>query len=176
MNGIGIAVNQRQLAIFHDMDQVTAPAGCFQQVAVQIDGHRPIHCHIGGDLNIPNQADDRGIGNQRFAQFFRGGHFQKSGQLQGAFLLDIIVRQRTAVLQKSAAKIQAFPIYRNTRFLDLLLDIIDAVVAFHFQGQRVFPAQDAAIYINWHGMGSGEQHGQGQQHGRYPLFHHSAPP
>ena len=85
--------------------------------------------------------------------------------MQGAFFLDIIIRQRTAVLQKSAAKIQAFPIYRNTRVLDLLLDIIDAVAAFHLQGQRVFPAQGAAIHINWHGMGGGEQHGQGQQYG-----------
>ena len=165
VNSIGIAVDQRQLAISHDMDQVAAPAGCFQQVAVQINGHRSIHCPIGGDLNIPNQADDRGIGNQRFAQFFRGGHFQKSGQLQGAFLLDIIVRQSAAVLQKSAAKIQAFPIYRNTRVLDLLLDIIDAVAAFHLQGQRFLPAQGAAIHITWHGMGGGEQHGQGQQDG-----------
>ena len=68
VNGIGIAVNQRQLAIFHDMDQVAAPAGCFQQVAVQIDGHRSFYRHIGGDLNIPYQADDRGIGSQRIRQ------------------------------------------------------------------------------------------------------------
>ena len=165
VNGIGIAVDQRQLAIFHDMDQVAAPAGCFQQVAVQIDGHRPIHCHIGGDLNIPGQADDRGIGSQCVVQLFRGGHFPKGGQPQGAFLLDIIICQSAAVLQKSAAKIQAFPIYRNTRVLDLLLDIIDAVADFHLQGQRFLPAQGAAIHINWHGMGGGEQHGQGQQYG-----------
>ena len=85
--------------------------------------------------------------------------------MQGAFLLDIIICQSAAVLQKSAAKIQAFPIYRNTRVLDLLLDIIDAVAAFHLQGQPFLPAQGAAIHINWHGMGGGEQHGQGQQYG-----------
>ena len=85
--------------------------------------------------------------------------------MQGAFLLDIIICQSAAVLQKSAAKIQAFPIYRNTHVLDLLLDIIDAVAAFHLQGQRFLPAQGAAIHITWHGMGGGEQHGQGQQYG-----------
>ena len=30
VNGIGIAVNQRQLSILGDMDQVAGPAGCFQ--------------------------------------------------------------------------------------------------------------------------------------------------
>ena len=30
VNGIGIAVNQRQLSILGDMDQVADPAGCFQ--------------------------------------------------------------------------------------------------------------------------------------------------
>ena len=30
VNGIGIAVNQRQPAILYDMDQVADPAGCFQ--------------------------------------------------------------------------------------------------------------------------------------------------
>ena len=30
VNGIGIAVNQRQLSIWGDMDQVADPAGCFQ--------------------------------------------------------------------------------------------------------------------------------------------------
>ena len=68
VNDIGIAVNQRQLAIFYDMDQVAAPAGCFQQVAVQIDGHRSTHRHKGGDLNIPSQANDRGIGSQSIRQ------------------------------------------------------------------------------------------------------------
>ena len=86
--------------------------------------------------------------------------------MQGAFLLDIIIRQSAAVLQKSAAEIQVLLIRRSTfLILDLLLDIIDAVAAFHLQGQRVFPAQGAAIHINWHGMGGGEQHGQGQQYG-----------
>ena len=69
VNGIGFAVNQRQLAIFHDMDQVAAPAGCFQQVAVQIDGHHSFHCPIGGDLNIPSQTDNCGIGIQSIRQF-----------------------------------------------------------------------------------------------------------
>ena len=69
VNGIGFAVNQRQLAIFYDMDQVAAPAGCFQQVAVQIDGHHSFHCLIGGDLNIPSQTDDCGIGIQSIRQF-----------------------------------------------------------------------------------------------------------
>ena len=134
-------------------------------MAVQIDGHRSTHRHKGGDLNIPGQADDRGIGSQCVVQLFRGGHFPEGGQLQGAFLLDIIIRQGTAVRQKLTAEIQVFPIYRNTRVLDLLLDIIDAVAAFHLQGQRFLPAQGAAIHINWHGMGGGEQHGQGQQDG-----------
>ena len=30
VNGIGLAVNQRQLSILGDMDQVADPAGCFQ--------------------------------------------------------------------------------------------------------------------------------------------------
>ena len=30
VNGIGIAVNQRQLSILGDMDQVADPAGCYQ--------------------------------------------------------------------------------------------------------------------------------------------------
>ena len=166
VNGIGIAVNQRQLAIFHDMDQVTAPAGCFQQVAVQIDGHRSTHCPIGGDLNIPGQADDRGIGSQCVVQLFRGGHFPEGGQLQGAFLLDIVIRQGTAVRQKLAAEIQVLLIRCDTVLvLDLLLDIIDAVAAFYLQRQRLLPPKVAAIHINWHGMGGGEQHGQGQQYG-----------
>ena len=69
VNGIGFAVNQRQLAIFHDMDQVAAPTGCFQQMAVQIDGHHSFHCPIGGDLNIPSQTDDCSIGFQSIRQF-----------------------------------------------------------------------------------------------------------
>ena len=69
VNGIGFAVNQRQLAIFYDMDQVAAPADCFQQMAVQIDGHHSFHCPIGGDLNIPSQTDDCGIGIQSIRQF-----------------------------------------------------------------------------------------------------------
>ena len=86
--------------------------------------------------------------------------------MQGAFLLDIIICQSTAVLQKLAAEIQVLLIRCDTVLaLDLLLDIIDAVAAFHLQGQRFFPAQGAAIHINWHGMGGGEQHGQGQQYG-----------
>ena len=76
--------------------------------------------------------------------------------------MDIIIRQGAAVLQKSVAKIQTFSIYRNTRVLNLLLDIIDAVAAFHLQGQPFLPAHGAAIYINWHGIGGGEQHDQSQ--------------
>ena len=86
--------------------------------------------------------------------------------MQGAFLLDIIICQSTAVLQKLAAEIQVLLIRCDTVLaLDLLLDIIDAVAAFHLQGQRFLPAQGVAIHINWHGMGGGEQHGQGQQYG-----------
>ena len=86
--------------------------------------------------------------------------------MQGAFLLDIIICQSTAVLQKLAAEIQVLLIRRSAfLILDFLLDIIDAVAAFHLQGQPFLPAQGAAIHINWHGMGGGEQHGQGQQYG-----------
>ena len=135
-------------------------------MAVQIDGHRSLYRHIDGDLNIPGQADDRGIGSQCVVQLFRGGHFPEGGQLQGAFLLDIIICQSTAVLQKLAAEIQVLLIRCDTVLaLDLLLDIIDAVAAFYLQGQPFLPAQGSAIHINWHGMGGGEQHGQGQQYG-----------
>ena len=88
------------------------------------------------------------------------------GKPEGALLLGVIIRQSTAVLQKLAAEIQVLLIRCDTVLvLDLLLDIIDAVAAFHLQGQRFLPAQGAAIHINWHGMGGGEQHGQGQQYG-----------
>ena len=80
--------------------------------------------------------------------------------------MDIVIRQGAAVLQKLAAEIQVLLIWQSTvLILDLLLDIINAVAAFYLQHQRLLPPKVVAIHINWHGMGGGEQHSQGQQYG-----------
>lgn len=56
-------------------------------------------------------------------------------QVQGRFLLDVVVRQRTAILQLLASKDQALLVRRNTLLvLDLGLDIVDGVTRLHLQG------------------------------------------
>ncbi len=59
---------------------------------------------------------------------------QAQHQVQGGLLLDVIVRQRAAVLQLLASKDQALLVRRNTLLvLDLGLDIVNGVRRLHLQ-------------------------------------------
>ena len=175
---IGLAVHQREGGTVFHPDNAAA-ANQLQHIAVQVKGDLARDDNGGGYDKIRSALSRLGLqiiravgegqlpadailcqrGARRLGYFFLG-------KPDGALLLGVIIRQGAAVLQKLTAEIQVLLIWQSTvLILNFLLDIIDAVAAFHLQGQRFLPAQGAAIHINWHGMGGGEQHGQGQQYG-----------
>jgi hypothetical protein len=59
---------------------------------------------------------------------------QSQHQVQSRFLLDVVIRQGSAVLQLFARKDQALLVWRNTLLvLDLLFHIVDRVRGLHIQ-------------------------------------------
>eukprot|EP00444_Apocalathium_aciculiferum_P047734 CAMPEP_0183498978 /NCGR_PEP_ID=MMETSP0371-20130417/1240_1 /TAXON_ID=268820 /ORGANISM="Peridinium aciculiferum, Strain PAER-2" /LENGTH=113 /DNA_ID=CAMNT_0025692635 /DNA_START=6 /DNA_END=344 /DNA_ORIENTATION=- len=79
----------------------------------------------------------------RLTQFFRTSHdghatSEAQHQVQCGLLLDVVVRQRAAILELLARENQALLIRGDALFvLDLRLDIVDGVACFHIQGDRL---------------------------------------
>ena len=60
---------------------------------------------------------------------------QTQHQMKGRFLLDIVIRQSSAILQLLSGKDQSLLIRGNAFLvLDLLLDVVNGVRSFHFKG------------------------------------------
>merc|ERR1719474_2130118 len=91
-------------------------------------------------LNILNRViglhvQCNGLSRQRFDENLHRSTSQSQHQMQGALLLDVVVAQRTAVLQLLSSKNQPLLLRRDTLLvLDLRLDILDRIIGFHIEG------------------------------------------
>ncbi len=94
-------------------------------------GHRT---HIGHALVLHNS-----LGGCQYPQLLQQGRAlrQAQHQVECGLLLDVVVRQRAAVLQLLAREDQA-PVFGRDGplVLDLRLDVLDRVGALHLQGDR----------------------------------------
>ena len=94
--------------------------GSWRQSGVALSAHRLLTVVLRGQ-SLQGRLDDAAS--------------QAQHQVEGRLLLDVVVGQRSAVLQLLASKDQTLLVWRNALLvLDLGLDIVDGVGRFDLQG------------------------------------------
>ena len=142
-----IAVLDSQLPAALDHNHAAfVHAFILQHMAVQVKGDGAVDGQGVADVNVLHQLNSFSFPHQSVGHFlcrFDLCRRAPQRQLEGRFLLDVIVRQRVAILQLLASKNEPLLVGRDAFLvLNFLLHIINAVGGFHLQrdglaGQRL---------------------------------------